>query len=167
MIATDFSRGRRILPARLDFAVANRVQNSRLAQESLLSRSAAVTGIAALAVDSNCSPNTNPLILVRKQAYGNRHGEVVQRRQGLRVHHAGRRRRRPLRAFLGYPDEWLQDAQRRPEGELRSHPGPEGEAGLEHSNRLTSARPRKGAGAPASSPESGSPAVRYIRSIIA
>src|SRR2546427_8686729 len=60
MIATDFSRGRRILAPGLDFAVAKRVQNLRLAFESLLSRFVAAPSTVALAVDSTCSPNTNP-----------------------------------------------------------------------------------------------------------
>ncbi len=42
----------------LDFAVAKRVQNLRLAYESLLSRFAAAPSTVALAVDSTCSPNT-------------------------------------------------------------------------------------------------------------
>src|SRR6266581_4725797 len=141
MIATDFSRGRRILAPGLDFAVAKRVQNLRLAYESLLSRFAAAPSTVALAVDSTCSPNTNPLFLVRTQVYGNRHGQVVQRREGLRLHHAGRRWRRPFRAFLGHSDERFQDAEGRPEGELRSHPGTQGKAGLEHPGRLNFARP--------------------------
>ncbi|WP_235012144.1 hypothetical protein [Caballeronia catudaia] len=32
--------------------------------------------------------------------HGNWHGQVVQRRKGIRVHHAGRRRRRSFRALL-------------------------------------------------------------------
>src|SRR5438309_4827869 len=141
MIATDFSRRRRILAPGLDFAVAKRVQNLRLAYESLLSRFAAAPSTVALAVDSTCSPNTNPLFLVRTQVYGNRHGQVVQRREGLRLHHAGRWRRRPFRAFLGHSDERFQNAEGRPEGELRSHPGTQGKAGLEHPGRLNFARP--------------------------
>ena len=60
MIATVFSRGTRNLAATLDFRVAKRVQNLRLASESLLSRFVAAPSMVALAVDSSCSPNTNP-----------------------------------------------------------------------------------------------------------
>src|SRR6266700_5443013 len=60
MIATDFSGGTRILGPGLDLAVAKRVQNLRLAYESLLSRFVAAPSTVALAVDSTCSPNTTP-----------------------------------------------------------------------------------------------------------
>jgi hypothetical protein len=45
MIATDFSRGMRILGPGLDFIVAKRVKNLRLAYELLLSRFAAASRV--------------------------------------------------------------------------------------------------------------------------
>src|SRR5215470_17493839 len=138
MIATDFSSAGWIFALKLDFTVAKRVQNSTFGPGGLLSRSVAVARAQALAVDSNCSPDKQfPHYSQGREPYGNRHGQVVQRREGLRVHHAGRRRRRPVRAFFGHSDERLQNAEGRSEGELRSHPGTQGEASRQHPGRLT------------------------------
>src|SRR6185503_16227576 len=74
---------------------------------------------------------------------GNRHGEVVQRRERLRVHHAGRRQRGPVRPFFRDQHAGLQDPEGRSEGELRRRAGPEGQAGVEHPEGLTELRFRR------------------------
>src|SRR5918999_3011877 len=61
--------------------------------------------------------------------YGPRNGEVVQRREGLRLYLPGRRGRGPLRAPHGYSRQRLQVPRGRPEGHLRGDPGQEGDAG--------------------------------------
>src|SRR5215510_6924432 len=64
-------------------------------------------------------------VFYKERMYGNRYGQVVQRLEGLWLHHARRWRGRPLCPLLGHQHERLQDAQGRPEGQLRSHPGAE------------------------------------------
>ncbi|CAA9419201.1 MAG: Cold shock protein of CSP family, partial [uncultured Nocardioides sp.] len=67
---------------------------------------------------------------------GSRHREVVQRREGFRLHRPGGRRRRRLRALLGHPVAGLQVPGREPEGRVRRHPGPQGPAGGERPRDL-------------------------------
>ncbi|SON93519.1 hypothetical protein XFF6990_110032 [Xanthomonas citri pv. fuscans] len=57
-----------------------------------------------------------------------RYREVVQRCQGLRFHHPGKRPG-PVRALPCHPGHRLQVAAGRPEGDLRRRAGPEGHAG--------------------------------------
>lgn len=60
---------------------------------------------------------------------GNRNSEVVQRRQGVWVHHPRWGRCRRLRSLQRYYRVGLQEPRREPEGGVRSHPGSEGAAG--------------------------------------
>ncbi|CAA9315224.1 MAG: Cold shock protein of CSP family, partial [uncultured Frankineae bacterium] len=57
--------------------------------------------------------------------------EVVQRREGLRLHRAGRRRCRRLRPLLRHPVAGLQVPRGEPARRVRHHAGPEGPAGGE------------------------------------
>src|SRR5438067_11606175 len=68
--------------------------------------------------------------------HGNRHRQVVQRCEGLWLHHARRRQRGFVRAFLGDQHVGLQDPEGRPEGELRRRAGAQGQTGLEYPEGL-------------------------------
>jgi len=57
--------------------------------------------------------------------------KVVQRRQGVRVHHSWRRQQRPVRPSQRDPRRGLQDARREREGAVRARTGREGTAGDE------------------------------------
>src|SRR3954447_1334372 len=52
------------------------------------------------------------------RAHGNRDSKVVQRRERLRIYHAGRRQRGSLRPLFRHQHVGLQDPERGPEGEL-------------------------------------------------
>src|SRR5882672_2692480 len=67
-----------------------------------------------------------------KKRHGYWHGKVVQRLQGLRLHHSGRRRQGFVRALLRDPGGRIQDPEGEPEGQLRGRSGAEGPAGSEH-----------------------------------
>ncbi|CAA9374106.1 MAG: Cold shock protein of CSP family, partial [uncultured Nocardioides sp.] len=67
---------------------------------------------------------------------GFRHRQVVQRREGLRLHRTGWRRRGRLRPLLRDPVQRLQVARREPEGRVRPRPGPQGPAGGERHRLL-------------------------------
>jgi len=56
-----------------------------------------------------------------------RHGKVVQRCEGLWFYHAGRGRRRPVRAFFRGPRQRLQIAAGKPKSELRGEAGSKGQ----------------------------------------
>src|SRR5690606_34729385 len=66
------------------------------------------------------------------QHHGQRYRQVVQRRQGIWLHLAGRRERGCLRALFRDQRQGLPLAEGRPARELRGHPGPEGCAGLQY-----------------------------------
>ena len=70
-----------------------------------------------------------------------RHRQVVQRRQRLRLHRTGGRRRGRVRAFFGDPDGRLSDLEARQQGQLRGGAGPEGATGAEHPPRSTPRAP--------------------------
>ena len=63
--------------------------------------------------------------------YGNRHREVVQRRQGVWLHHPGRRRQGHFRAFQRDRVRGLQDPRRGREGRVRGVRGAEGPRGAQ------------------------------------
>ncbi|CAA9405164.1 MAG: Cold shock protein of CSP family, partial [uncultured Rubrobacteraceae bacterium] len=60
---------------------------------------------------------------------GPRNGKVVQRRQGVRLHHSGRGWRGSLRPPLRYSRRGVQVPRRGLQGLLRGLPGPQGHAG--------------------------------------
>src|SRR5829696_6745745 len=62
--------------------------------------------------------------------------EVVQRREGLRIHHAGRRGRRRVLPPHRHPVRRLPQPRRRSEGRVRRPAWPEGPAGGERSPLL-------------------------------
>ena len=63
---------------------------------------------------------------------------MVQRRQGLRLHHPVRRQQGCLRASLRRPGFGLQEPDRGTAGEIRAGAGTEGSIGIERSAGLTS-----------------------------
>src|SRR6266516_6192314 len=67
--------------------------------------------------------------------HGNRNREVVQRLEGLRLHLAGRRRRRRLRSLQRERRRGLQEPHRRREGRVRGRRGPERPAGPQRQHR--------------------------------
>src|SRR5687767_6155533 len=67
----------------------------------------------------------------RRRVNGDWYREVVQRREGLRFHHAGRRGRGPLLPPQRDPDRWLPLPAGRAEGRVRRRPWPQGPAGAE------------------------------------
>lgn len=67
-------------------------------------------------------------------------GPVVQRREGLRVHHPAERRR-PLRPLQGDPGPRVQDPQGGPGRNLRRHAWPEGHASRRSPDRLAAPPP--------------------------
>src|SRR5256886_15494670 len=67
--------------------------------------------------------------------HGNRNREVVQRLEGLRLHLAGRRRRRRLRSLQRDRRRGLQEPHRRRQGRVRGRGGPEGPPGSERQHR--------------------------------
>src|SRR5215204_93033 len=77
----------------------------------------------------------------RASGYAPRNGEVVQRREGLRLYLPGRGRRGPLRALLRDSRRRVQVPGGGHEGLLRGDAGQEGDAGGERLSRLTSGRP--------------------------
>src|SRR5882762_3951280 len=84
----------------------------------------------------------SPLIIFfRKFANEYRYGQVVQRFQGLRVHHSGRRRQGSVRALLGDPGQRFQDPEGKPEGVLRCHRRSERRSGGQHQARRVTAAP--------------------------
>src|SRR5690348_491345 len=74
--------------------------------------------------------------------YGTHHRyrEVVQRREGLRLHHARERRKGLLRASHRYPGGWFPFPRRGSAGRVRSRPGREGPGRAERHQALTNAR---------------------------
>src|SRR5207249_1539495 len=75
----------------------------------------------------------------RKCANEYRYGQVVQRLQGFRVHHPGRRRQGSLCPLLGDPGQRLQVPEGKPEGVVRCDRRPEGRSGRQHqAHRVTS-----------------------------
>src|SRR2546425_433414 len=71
--------------------------------------------------------------------YGTHHRyrEVVQRREGLRLHHARERRKGLLRASHRDPAGWLQDPGRRPAGRVRGGSGAKGPRRSERREAVT------------------------------
>src|SRR5438552_1483364 len=88
-------------------------------------RSARLTSVSVRSCclsTSRVSPDTES----QERIYGNRNREVVQRRQGLRVHHARRRGQGPVRAPQRNRRQRLQVAPRGREGQLRRRNRAEG-----------------------------------------
>src|ERR671930_850945 len=73
----------------------------------------------------------------RRTKNGNWYGQVVQRREGLWVHHPGRRWRGCLLPLQRDPGGWLQEPFRGPEGGVRGRPWSEGPAGPERPPHLS------------------------------
>src|SRR6266540_207021 len=73
-------------------------------------------------------------------AYGDWDREVVQPREGLRLHHSRRRQRRCVRALQRHRRRGIQEPRRRTEGRVRGHAGPEGPAGREREARFLTGR---------------------------
>src|SRR5437016_528574 len=85
----------------------------------------------------------------RKCANEYRYGQVVQRFQGFRVHHPGRRRQGSVRPLLGDPGQRFQVPEGKPEGVLRRDRRPERRPGRQHqAPRLTRAQAEKKPGQP-------------------
>src|SRR5262245_24805417 len=74
---------------------------------------------------------------------GQRKGEVVQRREGLRVHHPGRRIEGRVRASLRDQHEWVQDSVRGPGRRIRSRRRTEGSGRRERPSGLTASMGKK------------------------
>src|SRR5262249_25424093 len=72
------------------------------------------------------------------KSYGNWNRQVVQQREGLRVHHTGRRWQGSVRALQRDPGGWVQVAPGRRERGVRASAGREGPAGRERRGRRVS-----------------------------
>src|SRR6266852_5908778 len=73
----------------------------------------------------------------RNQTYGTGHGQVVQRREGVRLH-PGRGRRGRLRPLQRHPGPGLQEPGRGRQGRIRGHQGSEGTTSLQRPQGLIS-----------------------------
>src|SRR5512133_2216944 len=71
-----------------------------------------------------------------RESNGYRYREVVQRREGLRLHHAGRRGRRRVLPPHRHPGRRVPHPRRGPEGGVRRDEGPEGPPGRERPRHL-------------------------------
>lgn len=65
----------------------------------------------------------------KQRSHGYRHRQVVQRREGFRLHRCRRRQRRPLRSLLRHPDGRLPLAGGEPARRVRRRDQPEGAPG--------------------------------------
>src|SRR5215468_8822643 len=72
-----------------------------------------------------------PLRALQSETHGNRYREVVQRCEGLWLHHPGRRRRGRLRPSHRHPGRGVSYPRRGTEGVVRREPRTEGPAGAE------------------------------------
>src|ERR1700730_1939948 len=72
---------------------------------------------------------------------GNRYREVVQRREGVWLHHPGRWRRGRVLPPHRHPGRGLPQPRRGAEGRVRGHQGPQGPGGRERSQSRRSAGP--------------------------
>src|SRR5512140_2263033 len=80
----------------------------------------------------------------RQNGNGDWDREVVQRREGLRVHHSGRRRQGRVRPPHRHPDGRVPQPRRGPEGGVRGDRGAKGTAGGERPEGLIRFRDPKG-----------------------
>ena len=75
-------------------------------------------------------PQPSPTAIVEQEnSHGTRHRQIVQPREGLRLHHPRRRRPRRLRPLLGDPGRRLPLVGRKPKGQLHRHPRQQGPPG--------------------------------------
>src|SRR5664279_3639865 len=122
---------------RLSLTESNGTARNRLWNFGLPSRCFAVH-LACLTGESRSVCFESPIRQHRKKEIHfetDRNSEVVQRREGLWIHHLGEGRRR-VRSFLRNSGQRLPFARRGRAGRVRSHAGPQGSAGPERLRRL-------------------------------